>query len=1147
MLPQLSTTTNGRIEFNLETTSIDNSVNPRALYLSGWCFNPQSDRPAAIELCSRRETVTTVRCGKRREDVSKAFSDESYPNSLTLYSGFEEWVIVPNNVRKLELKESVSGLVLAVIPVPLSSKASPTLNPWLLHEGHGRYARSLSLSAFLFLKAVRSVRTGSILSLRNWRRWIRRGLNIISDKAWRKDRSLTRRERGVTPANAYAQRNKLRPQVRTLLENAVTEFAYSPTISIIMPVYNVEPRYLKTAIESVRSQIYPKWELCIADDASTRSEICEVLRYYETDPRIRIVYREENGHISAASNSAAELATGDFVALLDNDDWLEPHALFEIVRLLQSHREADVIYTDEDKYDINDNHYDLHFKPDWSPVLLLGYNYINHLTIIRKSLFDQVGRFRIGFEGAQDYDLLLRVTEVSRRVFHIPKILYHWRASPGSTALCATEKDIVGTSARRTLEEAISRRNVSAKIYMPEFAKRLGIPIHQLSWPDIGPAVDIIIPTLNRVNILQNCIESIRQLTTYRNYRVIVIDTGSDPKETGPYYDRLDEQGIEITSFDNGPEGFSFSKLNNAVIRRSDAELVLLLNSDTEVIEPKWLSRLVGYLSLPGVGAVGARLLYPDGRVQHGGIVFNAGSDGLPAHAFTALLEEDAGYFFLAQTARECSAVTGACLLTRRQTYLELGGFDEDSLPISLNDADFCLRMQQAGQTIVFVPGAELRHYEFFTCHKEDEPRETAAFRERHRFTKDPYYNINLSRLSLFETIPECMLDYQEYLRRPLHILFFSHNLNYEGAPNVLFDIARGLVSTGCIEVVIASIRDGPQREQLEREGFDVYVLPDSGDDDNYDSVVRTNADFLSLVRPNVVVANTLESYMIVEAANKQQMPSIWWIHESYDKTLFERHFGSERATRCENALYKATRLLFVSEGTAQLFSKFDSGYNSRVIRNSIDTDRITRIKSQTSKAAARSALGIPDDKLVIVNVGAVCERKNQAALLDAVTLLSRKRQDFICLFVGHQHATAYGRLIEYKVDHLGIADYVNLIPTVENVDNYYLSADVFAFTSLNESFPLVILEAMAFGLPVVTTRCVGVNEQVRFGVNALPAELGNPDQLASQLEILLENEQLRKTMGERSACMIQYMQTRDEMIEQHESLLYSCYFSGAQ
>lgn len=517
-----------------------------------------------------------------------------------------------------------------------------------------------------------------------------------------------------------------------------------PSISVIMPVHDPDERWLRAAIESVRCQVYENWQLIVVDDASTDPRVRSILREYASlDDRIRARFRSENGHISAATNDGLADATGEFVAFMDHDDELAPFALAVVV-LAAAAGNADVLYTDEDKIDTSGRHSAPHCKPRWNPELLLGQNYISHLTVIRRSIVESVGRLRPSFDGSQDHDLLLRVTaEVSAdRIVHVPFVAYHWRSVPGSTARSAAEKSYT---------EDASIAALSDHLRDGWTVQRAAAPTTYRCTPPMldYPLVSILIPTRDRLDLLRQCVDSLAR-TTYPAFEIVVIDNDSAEPQTLSW----------LEAFDNGHDHrvlqhrgvFNYSAVNNAAARSARGDVFCLLNNDTEVIEPGWLDEMVRWIQQPDVGVVGAKLLYGNGTIQHAGVVLGLG--GLAGHGHH-LVEGDAfGYFNRLTIAHEVGAVTGACLLTWRATWDQLGGLDEE-LAVAFNDIDYCLRVRNhAEQRIIWTPHARLYHHESLSRGAEDDPVKVARFNDEvdrvmkrwaERLHDDPAYSPNLS------------------------------------------------------------------------------------------------------------------------------------------------------------------------------------------------------------------------------------------------------------------------------------------------------------------------------------------------------------------------------------------------------------------
>ncbi len=537
---------------------------------------------------------------------------------------------------------------------------------------------------------------------------------------------------------------------RDRIRDRVARLDHQPLMSVLMPVYNPPPGFLRAAIESVRSQLYTNWELCIADDCSPDPAVGEILAEYEaSDSRIKVTRRETNGHISAASNTSLAMAEGEWVSCLDHDDVLADHALALAVLAAAQHPGAGVIYSDEDKLDDAGERQSPYFKPDYDPLLLIGQNYLSHLCLFRRDLVTEVGGYREGYEGSQDWDLTLRVCELlsTEQVVHIPHVLYHWRAHVGSTASVLSAKQYAVGAGRRAVMDHLVRTGRSGDL-TPARIGRSGY--NRVSWscPDPGPLVSIIVPTRDGT-LLARCIDSVLALTTYRNFEVVIVDNSSRTLPTLEFLRSNDDRVTVIR--DEQP--FNYSAVNNAAVRRTSGEVVCLLNDDTEVISENWLTEMVGHVLQPGVGAVGAKLYYEDGRIQHGGVVL--GIHGVAAHSYRLFDRLSSGYFGRLQLAQHISAVTAACMVVRREAWDEVGGLDEQNLPIAFNDVDFCLRLRQAGWGVVWSPYAELYHYESISRGSDFVGPRAAEFAREVDFMEkrwtpqvlrnDPYYNPNLS------------------------------------------------------------------------------------------------------------------------------------------------------------------------------------------------------------------------------------------------------------------------------------------------------------------------------------------------------------------------------------------------------------------
>jgi GT2 family glycosyltransferase len=541
------------------------------------------------------------------------------------------------------------------------------------------------------------------------------------------------------PASEYQtwfDARRVKPRDFAALRDEIRAFEFQPCVSIITPVFNTPVKWLEECVQSVLDQLYEKWELILIDDDSSDPELLKFLpELAARDERIVLTKVDKRGGISAASNRGLQLANGDWLGLLDHDDILEPDALFQHIKWLQTHRDADLIYSDEDK--LTEQGLDSPiFKPDWSLDFFLSCNYVCHFTLIRREVIQQVGGFRSEFDGAQDYDLFLRIIERTTRIDHIPRVLYHWRRSAASTADNIRRKPGSLETGRLALESYLERQAVRGHVTVDWRTHAYWIK-RELSQ---AKKISIIIPVRDRVDLLKRCLDSLTKETHYAPYEIVIVDNDSQTEEARSYLSGLKHRVLHY----EGP--FNFSAINNFAVEQTESPWLLFLNNDTEVIDGDWLSIMAEHVQRPEVGAVGPRLLYPDDTVQHGGIVVGVG--GIAEHAFRGFPAEAPGVCRQLQVTRNYSAVTGACLLTRRDVFNKVRGFDEERLPVTFSDVDLCLKIRRAGYLIVYTPFAKLYHHESGTRRRTVEPLETDVMRERWAalLEYDPYYNPNLSR-----------------------------------------------------------------------------------------------------------------------------------------------------------------------------------------------------------------------------------------------------------------------------------------------------------------------------------------------------------------------------------------------------------------
>ncbi|MDH5527970.1 MAG: glycosyltransferase family 2 protein [Nitrospirota bacterium] len=537
-------------------------------------------------------------------------------------------------------------------------------------------------------------------------------------------------------------------QHREIAED-ISHMKAGPTFSVVMPVYNTHLPWLKEAIDSVTGQLYPHWELLLVNDASPNADVAPFLDgIAATDRRIRVAHRKVNGGIVAASNDALSMATGDWVVTVDHDDRMPAHAFYHLATAAIGNPDAGILYTDHDHLTPAGERDNPYFKPDWNYELALGQNLVNHLSAFRREDVLRVGGFREGFDGSQDWDLLLRLVEKvpPEGIIHIPHVLYHWRIAGGNFSQTQAKRS--WDAGQRAVEEHLARTGQEAEVHSG--ANSAGHLAIRWRLPDDPPLVSIVIPTRDRLDLLRQCVDGLLHRTDYPKIEILIVDNGSVEPETHAWYKSMAGEA-RLRVLDAAGE-FNFSHLCNRGVGASNGDVYLLLNNDIDVIHPDWLSEMVSHALRPGIGAVGAKLYYPDGTIQHGGVILGIG--GVAGHAHTFLPQGADGYQGRARLTQRLSAVTAACLAGRKDVYNKVGGFNEKDLKVAFNDVDFCLRVREAGYGIIWTPLAELFHHESASRGADTNPEKAARFaREVNYMTRkwnkqlqnDPFYSPHFS------------------------------------------------------------------------------------------------------------------------------------------------------------------------------------------------------------------------------------------------------------------------------------------------------------------------------------------------------------------------------------------------------------------
>lgn len=551
-------------------------------------------------------------------------------------------------------------------------------------------------------------------------------------------------KRGNSVSNLYTNQKAYLKWIESNKETIdYKEFKYKPLMSFIVPVYNAPEKLLRECIDSLLNQSYSNFEICLCDDHSTLEETINTLKDYEKNDKINIVWRNKNGMISKASNDAIKIAKGEFIVLVDNDDTIEKDALYYFIEALNKDKSIDMIYSDEDKLDYNGVRMEPHFKPDYSPDTFKCLNYICHLTCIRKEIVQKIGGFRPAYDGSQDYDLFLRIEDITSKIYHIPKILYHWRQTKTSTAGYLGNKSYAYIAGKKALEDTFKRRKIEAKVY-----DNPKVSTYLVKYKHNNPFISIIIPIRDKAKITKVCLESLYNKMNYSNFEIILVDNNSNEKETmellNYYKEKYDNFNVLRLDCD-----FNYSYINNEAVKKAKGDYILFLNNDIEVIDSDFLDQMVGYAMQKHIGAVGIKLLYSDKKVQHAGVVLGYG--GVAGHIFVPYDRNDVGLFGRLAMPYNYTAVTAACMLVKKSKFLEVNGFDEN-LKVALNDVDLCLKLLDKGYYNVCLSNVEMFHYESrsrgYEVTKEKEERfsnETNYMKKKwkNKLDNDKYFSKN--------------------------------------------------------------------------------------------------------------------------------------------------------------------------------------------------------------------------------------------------------------------------------------------------------------------------------------------------------------------------------------------------------------------
>lgn len=1130
----------------LDTPGPSDTVMQDSATISGWVFSKDAPiKSLHLKIGNLPETTLTYKY--TRPDVAQIYPE--FPAAAT--SGFG---------GIFALNQSPRGLVIIAIWATLDDGRRIKCFTRRIKVGTLPASGGPSF-IFHFLygavhKAWRAFREGRLMfSPSVWFYSLRRHyeLMIAGRRAAYAESAPTHHVISVDPYQRWIETNSLSQKLFSHLKLDAQHAAKNgPTISIVVPVYNTPRRYLEEMIGSVTSQLYPNWELCIADDASNKADVREVLeKATKQDSRIKIIYRKENGHIAEATISALDLATGEFIAFLDHDDLLPPDALLHVAECMLNYPQVDWIYTDEDKIDPRGRRYDPQFKGGWSPEMAITHNYTHHLSVIRRSLIDQVGGMRSEYNGAQDLDLFLRVAErtTSDRIRHIPHICYHWRSHSDSTASHGAQKKYIFDAAFRAISNAINRRGLKAKPFLPVIAGKHGLCLYQLRWDSSLMAdrrVTIVIPTRDHVELLKRCVSSLQKTVDASLAELIVVDDQSVEPQTQEYLQKLVDDGVlqcRVIRADRVDGKFNYARLVNLAARNVSTPYMLQLNNDIEAIESGWLEDMVGWLSIRGVGVVGAKLLYPNRAIQHGGVIVGP-HGGLADHQFHHLHRDEVGYLALPHAARNVSAVTGACLLTSVKLYRELGGFDENNFSVEYNDVDYCLRVISSGKRIVYTPQATLLHRTSESRGRDYDPVEHLNFVQRYKGLRDSFFNENLQIDSMQMAVNPTYFSHAKRIKK-LKVLLITHSLNFTGAPIVAFEFAKYFKTVGEYEMTIVSKEDGPLRERYEALNIAIHVLSDfpalhqtsEGELRNY---LKSCGDKIGVGAFDLLISNTMTAFWGIEMARIFGIPSIWHIHESTRIDVYGAFVEKTARNILRNCFITANRVVFQSEATRRIFCEMDIRGNFTTIPGGLPLDRIKEYCTSHTKNDLRVKYGIDEKCTVVTLVGTTCERKGQHIFLEAIKQLENKYRDgipdaIVFLLVGAIDGS-YLNLLYDRINELRLKQ-VLVFKETKDIYDFYALSDIFVCASFEESFPMVVLLAMAFELKIVSTDVFGIPEMISNGHEGHLVKPGDPKALADAIYECIENQEVSARMAKNAFAKVHRLFDNEKLLDEHMML----------
>ena len=936
---------------------------------------------------------------------------------------------------------------------------------------------------------------------------------------------------GRDPYLAWQENSRLTPRLRAILARSAQQLAAGPDFLLLADTHGCTSAQVAALAASLQQQIHPRWSACFAGPVAPPAR----------EPR----FTHRAGGI-AALNAAARESRAQLLAFLPGHSRLSPDALLELAERFAAAPRLELAYTDEDRMDGAGRRSEPDFKPGWSPAFALSGLFPGQLGAVRRQRFVELGAFREKFAAVAWYDFLLRLGDglEAAQVAHVPLVCHHaWAGSPRELDLA----DPAYEQARLALADAVRRRGWAAAPFLPEAGHHLRRRFHQLRW-DHGVLaalpVTIVIPTRDRLHLLQECVELLEETVDWRHAKLVIVDDHSRDTDALAYLERIQRRAdlrCAVVRLDDAHAPFNYSRLVNAALPHIDTPLILHLNNDVNALEPGWLEEMAGWFTQPDVGVVGAKLIFPDRTLNHTGIVIGP-HGGLADTPFARLAERDTGLAWHA-AAREVSAVTGACLLTRADLYRELGGFEEHDFGVAYNDVDYCLRVRAAGRRVLYTPQAKLMHWGSATRGVTFDHAEHIAWMRRYAGYRDPYFS---PHWRLDGARVRCAPGSGARPRRAgqLRLLLVTHNLNLEGAPLFLLEYARHLAREQGFALAVLAAQDGPLRASFAELGAKVTVvdpgpLHAAADDAAFDRALAALGAQADWAQTDLVVANTLGSFWGVLLARRADRPALFYIHES---TAVFRAFETKLALglhpRVHAALAGATRTLFLCAASRAYHADDDRG-NFRIVPSWIDLAAAEAFRAKHPRAELRRKLGLRDSEVVIANIGTVCERKGQHVFLRAAARLNRAARPgaapFRFALVGAREGLTL-ELLRRDAARLGLDNLV-FVPETREVADWFVAADLFVCSSYEESFPRVVMEAMAFRTPIVSTDVHGIADLVGQRQDGYLVRPGDDAELARMIQTCLAKERSGKSLAPTAYSRVLRFHAADRILPRHADL----------